>query len=123
MFINPAFADTGAVVTGTSGTGMVLQLVLILLVFYLFLIRPQQKKLKQHEQLLQSIKKGDKIVTGGGIIAKVTNASDPFELTAEIAPGVEVRLYRATVRDLVIEDKAPQKPANTNQKPSKKSKK
>ncbi|MBE6445078.1 MAG: preprotein translocase subunit YajC [Alphaproteobacteria bacterium] len=129
MFISPAFAaETAATASGTS---MVVQLILIMVVFYIFLIRPQQKKMKQHEQLLQSIKKGDKIITGGGIVAKVIDASDPFELLVEIASGVEVKVYRATVRDVVAEDVKPvktqlktakavaKKPANANKKTKK----
>ncbi len=132
MFISSAFAAAeGAAAQGTaSTTGMIIQLVLIMAVFYVFLIRPQQKKMKQHEQLLQSIKKGDKIITGGGVVAKVLDASDPYELTVEIADGVVVKVYRATVRDLLDNAphsdaktapaaKAPKKVANSNAKSKK----
>lgn len=133
MFISSAFAAAeGAAAQGTaSTTGMIIQLVLIMAVFYIFLIRPQQKKMKQHEQLLQAIKKGDKIITGGGVIAKVLDASDPYELTVEIADGVVVKVYRATVRDVVDDASAPaaakaapakkasKKPANSNAKSKK----
>ena len=133
MFINPAFAaaEEAAAQGAASGTGMIIQLVLIMVVFYIFLIRPQQKKMKQHEQLLQTIKKGDRIITGGGMAAKVLDASDPYELTVEIADGVVVKVYRATVRD-VLDDtakaaaakvsaavKAPKKTANSNKKTKK----
>ena len=130
MLISTAFATAeAAATTSASGTGMVLQLILIMAVFYIFLIRPQQKKMKQHEQLLQTIKKGDRIITGGGMIAKVLDASDPFELEVEISNGVVVKVYRATVRDLLrdeqTKEKAPKakaenkKPANTNKKSKK----
>lgn len=128
MFISSAFAAAEATVAqGASGTSMVIQLVLIMAVFYIFLIRPQQKKMKQHEQLLQSIKNGDKIITGGGIVAKVLDAKDPFELSVEIADGVKVKIYRATVRDVLTEDEnkskssvtPPKKTANTNKKSKK----
>ncbi|MBE6448789.1 MAG: preprotein translocase subunit YajC [Alphaproteobacteria bacterium] len=129
MFISSAFATAETAAAGTaSGTGMVVQLVLIMAVFYFFLIRPQQKKMKQHEQLLQTIKKGDRIITGGGMIAKVLDASDPFELEVEISSGVVVKVYRATVRDLIREEvpvKAPKekavakKAANANKKTKK----
>ncbi|MBE6452939.1 MAG: preprotein translocase subunit YajC [Alphaproteobacteria bacterium] len=128
MFINSAFAAANSAAQTTSGTSMIVQLVLIMAVFYLFLIRPQQKKMKQHEQMLQTIKKGDKIITGGGIVAKVTDASDPFELAVEIANGVEIKVYRATVRELLkdedvknnVSDKVKKtKPANANKKSKK----
>ncbi len=128
MFISSAFAAAEeAAAQGTaSTTGMIIQLVLIMVVFYIFLIRPQQKKMKQHEQLLQTIKNGDRIITGGGMIAKVLDASDPYELTVEIADGVVVKVYRATVRDLLDETaktspapKTNKKPANTNKKSKK----
>lgn len=129
MFINSAFAaaEEAATQGAASGTGMIIQLVLIMVVFYIFLIRPQQKKMKQHEQLLQTIKKGDRIITGGGVIAKVTDASDPYELTVEIADGVVVKVFRATVRDLVNDapkaaaaaPKAAKKVANSNKKAKK----
>lgn len=106
MFISSAFAaaEATAVQGAASGTNMIVQLVLIMAVFYIFLIRPQQKKLKQHEQLLQSIKNGDKIITGGGIVAKVIDAKDPFELSVEIAEGVKIKIYRSTVRDVLTDD-------------------
>ena len=128
MFISSAFAaaEEAAAQGTTSTTGMIIQLVLIMVVFYIFLIRPQQKKMKQHEQLLQTIKNGDRIITGGGMIAKVLDASDPYELTAEIADGVVVKVYRATVRDLLDETaktspapKTNKKPAHTNKKSKK----
>ena len=122
MFISSAFAAAEATAAqGTTSTvGMITQLVLIMVVFYIFLIRPQQKKMRQHEQLLQTIKKGDRIITGGGMIAKVLDASDPYELTVEISAGVVVKVYRATVRDLVDEViKSEPKSANNNKKSKK----
>ena len=122
MFISSAFAAAEATAAqGTTSTmGMITQLVLIMVVFYIFLIRPQQKKMRQHEQLLQTIKKGDKIITGGGMIAKVLDASDPYELTVEISAGVVVKVYRATVRDLVDEAIKPETKSANNNKESKK---
>ena len=132
FFISDAMAQTAGAEGGVMGfVGSLLPMILIFVVFWFFLIRPQQKKMKQHDQLLQSIKKGDKIITGGGIVAKVIDASDPFELLVEIANGVEVKVYRATVRDVVAEDAktvktqikttkaADKKPANANKKTKK----
>ena len=102
MFINEAFAQSaGATSAGGSTMGMILQLVLIFAIFYFLLIRPQQKKIKQHEALLAAIKKGDKILTGGGVYAKVLKADHPLNLTVELAPNMVVEINRATVRDVI----------------------
>lgn len=99
MFISDALAQGAAPVSaGASVAGTIIQLVAILLVFYLLLIRPQQKKMKQHEAELKAIKVGDEIVTGGGLYAKVTKV-DGDDVTAEISKGVEVKMYRYTIRE------------------------
>ena len=69
-------------------------------VFYFLLIRPQQKKQKEHKILLEAIKKGDEILTSGGIIAKVTKAEGE-KLNVDIAPNVNVVVYRSTVADVI----------------------
>lgn len=122
MFISEAFAQAETAAQTGSSTGMILQLVLIFAVFYVFLIRPQQKRIKQHEAMVSAVKKGDTVVTGGGIYAKVTDASDPIDLTVEIADGVSVKVNRGTIRDVILpEDKkaaaaAKAKAASTNKK-------
>lgn len=105
MFISEAFAQSaGGIPAQGSMTGTLIQLGLIFAIFYLLLIRPQQKKIKQHEAMLNTIKKGDQIVTGGGIYAKVTDASDAIDLTVEIAEGVKVKINRGTVRELLKDE-------------------
>lgn len=118
MLISPAFAQAAdAAASQGSIYGTLLQLGLIFVIFYLLLIRPQQKKIRQHEAMLGQIKKGDNIITGGGIYAKVLNADDPFDLTVEIADGIVVKVNRATVRDVVTaEDKAALEAAKTKAK-------
>jgi len=102
MFINEAWAQTAnTAASGSPMTGTILQLVLIFSIFYFLLIRPQQKKLKQHEAMLNAIKKGDKILTGGGVYAKVIKADHPLNLTVEMAPDIVVEINRATVRDII----------------------
>lgn len=106
MFISDAWAQAAAPVSaGASVIGTVIQLAGILLVFYLLLIRPQQKKMKEHEANLKAIKTGDEIVTGGGLYAKVTKI-DGDDITAEIAKGVEVKMYRFTIREALAKDDA-----------------
>lgn len=122
MFISPAFAQAAETATQQGSIyGTLLQLGLIFVIFYLLLIRPQQKKIKQHEALLYAIKKGDKVITGGGIYAKVLDATDQIDLTVEIADGIVVRVNRGTIRDVVVDDvksatKAENKPAVKSKK-------
>ncbi|MFN3461203.1 MAG: preprotein translocase subunit YajC [Oceanibaculum sp.] len=78
-----------------------LPLVLIFVVFYFLLIRPQQKKVKAHKEMLSNIRRGDRVVTNGGIIGTVTRVNDDNELTLEIAEGVRVRSVRAMVADVL----------------------
>lgn len=130
MFISEAFAQTaGGVPAQGSMTGTLIQLGLIFAIFYLLLIRPQQKKIKQHEAMLNTIKKGDQIVTGGGMYAKVIEASDPVDLTVEISDGIKVKVNRGTVRELLsdevilpkteVKKDAKKKVANSNKKDKK----
>ena len=71
MFINDALAQTAGVAATSSTMSMMVQLVLIFLVFYFILIRPQQKKIREHEVMLNAIKKSDQIITGGGVLGVV----------------------------------------------------
>lgn len=75
-------------------------LILIFVIFYFLLIRPQQKKAKEHKILLDSIKRGDKILTSGGMVGKVVKA-DTEELTVEISEKVNVKIFRSTVSDVI----------------------
>jgi len=125
MFINPAFAqDAGAALQQGSLSGTLIQLGLIFVIFYLLLIRPQQKKIKQHEAMVFALKKGDRVVTGGGVYAKVVDASDPIDLKVEIADGVVVTVNRGTIREVIADEAKPAaaKPAKAA-KSSKKTKK
>ena len=127
MFISDAFAQTaGTQVATGSMAGTIIQLALIFFIFYFLLIRPQQKKIKQHEMMVSALKKGDTIITGGGIYAKVVKADDPLDLTVEIAEGVQVVINRATVREVLTSEvlkaaleaksKMLEKAANSNKK-------
>lgn len=124
MFISEAFAQSaGAVPAQGSMTGTLIQLGLIFVIFYVLLIRPQQKKIKQHEAMLNSIKKGDEVITGGGVYAKVVDDSDAYDLVVEIAEGVKVKVNRATIRELLTEEVKLPKADNKNKKNTKNTKK
>ena len=96
MFVPPASAQAAAG-GGGSGFEAFLPLILIFGVFYVLLIRPQQKKMKEHKATLSAIRRGDKVVTGGGIVGTVTKVIDDLEITVEIADGVKVRVQRGLI--------------------------
>jgi len=93
--ITPAYAEA-APAAGGGGFASLIPLVLIMVIFYFLLIRPQQKKLKQHRNLVEQLKKGDKIITGGGLYAKVIDVKDDT-LKVEIADGVRIKIKRDTI--------------------------
>ena len=92
-----AYAAGGGVPGGASGLASFVPLILIFVVFYFLLIRPQQKKMKEHKVTLSAIRRGDKVVTGGGIVGTVTKVIDDLEITVEIADGVKVRVQRGLI--------------------------
>ncbi|MDB1135526.1 preprotein translocase subunit YajC [Candidatus Anaplasma sp. TIGMIC] len=98
-------AQTGnAAGIGASVAGFI-PLVLIFCVFYFLVIRPQQRKLKEHNKLLESLKKGDKVVAAGGIFGSVTKIdSSNGHLNIEIANGVEIKVLRSSVSEVLNKD-------------------
>ena len=76
-----------------------LPFILIFVIMYFLLIRPQQRKMKEHQAMINAVKKGDRVVTAGGLVAKITKigADDTDEIEAEIASGVKVTLLRSTL--------------------------
>ncbi|MSO77275.1 MAG: preprotein translocase subunit YajC [Alphaproteobacteria bacterium] len=100
MLISPAYAQSAG---GGSGLDMAafLPLILIFAVFYFLLIRPQQKKAKLHRELVGGLRRGDRVVTTGGLIGSVTKVVSDTELQVEIAEGVRVRLVRGHVAEVL----------------------
>ncbi|MBI1777521.1 MAG: preprotein translocase subunit YajC [Proteobacteria bacterium] len=100
MLISSAYAQTGG---GLGGLDFVqfLPIVLIFVVFYFLLIRPQQKKLKTHKDMLQALRRGDRVVTGGGIVGTITKIVGDNEVAVEIAEGVRVRVMRSTITEVL----------------------
>jgi preprotein translocase subunit YajC len=103
MFESPAFAQATNGGTAAGGTAaivnMVLPLVLIFVIFYVLLIRPQQKRMKQHQDMLGAVKPRDIAVTNGGLIGKVTKVDDS-EVELEIAQGVRVRVVKTMLSEI-----------------------
>jgi preprotein translocase subunit YajC len=80
----------------SSGIGQFIPLILIFVIFYFFLIRPQQKKVKEHKAMVESLKKGDKVVTSGGITGTISRVIDNEKVEVEIADNVTVEVVRGT---------------------------
>ncbi len=99
--IAPAYAQDAA--GGTASMIMqIAPLLLIFAVFYFLLIRPQQKKMKEHREMLGTLKRGDRVVTAGGIVATITKVKEGSdEIEAEIAPNVRVMVVRGTIGSVI----------------------
>ncbi len=97
MLISPAYAQAAA--PGGDFFVSLLPLVLIFAVFYFLLIRPQQRKMKDHRALIEGLKRGDQVLTSGGIFGKVTKVEDHV-LTVEIAKDVQVTVQRSSIADI-----------------------
>ena len=91
-----------------SWTGFI-PLILLLVVFYFLLIRPQQKRMKDHQAEIAAVKKGDRVVTGGGLIGKVTKVTDT-EVEVELGQGIKVTAVKSTLTQVI--DPTSAKPAN-----------
>ncbi len=102
MFVSPAYAQAAAASGGTFGAiEQFLPLVLIFVVFYFLLIRPQQKRMKSHKEMLNQLRRGDRVVTSGGIIGTVNKLVSDTEVVLEIAEGVRVRVIRSTLTEVM----------------------
>ncbi|MGA0923014.1 MAG: preprotein translocase subunit YajC [Rhodobacteraceae bacterium] len=81
--------------------GQFVPLILIFVIMYFLLIRPQQKKMKEHQALVAGLRRGDQVVTQGGLIGKVSKVKDDAEIEVEIAEGVKVRVVRQTITQVL----------------------
>jgi preprotein translocase subunit YajC len=105
MFVTPAFAQAaGAAAAPSMGAGDLLiqfaPIVLLVIIFWFLIFRPQQKRQKQHQAMLASISRGDTVVTSGGLVGKVTKAVAGEDLEVEIAQGTRVKVTRGGVTDV-----------------------
>ena len=103
MFISPAFAQ-GSLLGGAGGDGGVLMsllpFVLIFVIMYFLILRPQQKRVKSHQEMVKNIRRGDTVVTSGGMVGKVTKVVDNDVVEVEIADGVRIRQMRQMLTDV-----------------------
>ncbi|MCG8595483.1 MAG: preprotein translocase subunit YajC [Kiloniellales bacterium] len=109
MLISPAYAQGAAAAPDPFMTFV--PLILIGVVFYFLLIRPQQKRIKDHRAMVQALRRGDKVVTAGGVFGTVTKVVSDSELQVEIAENVRIRVVRSTISEVL--QKA--EPANRNE--------
>ena len=85
----------------SSGFAQFIPLILIFVIFYFFLIRPQQKKVKQHKAMVASLKRGDEVVTSGGVVGRVEKVYDDDKVDLSISEGVTVQVIRSTIQSLL----------------------
>ncbi|MFT4012978.1 MAG: preprotein translocase subunit YajC [Paracoccus sp. (in: a-proteobacteria)] len=100
MFATPAYAQAAAAPAGASTIASFAPLILIFVIMYFLMIRPQQKRVKEHRAMVEAVKKGDEVITQGGLIGKVTAVRET-ELEVEIAPGVKSRVVRTSITGVV----------------------
>ena len=84
-----------------SGFAQFIPLILIFVIFYFFLIRPQQKKIKEHKNMVATLKRGDEVITSGGIVGKIEKVYDDDKIDLSISDNVTVKVVRSTIQSLV----------------------
>ena len=97
---------------------MLVPMALIMVVFYFLLIRPQQKRLKQHQEMIGNVRRGDTIVTSGGLVGKVSRVTDDNEVLVDIAENVQVRVVKSAISDVRVKGEPVKSEASA--KPAKK---
>ena len=105
MFITPAFAQGGpfGLNLGGDSSSMIVQfmpLILIIVIMYFLILRPQQRRVKQHQEMVKALRRGDSVVTNGGLVGKVTKVVDDDQVEVEIADGVRVRQMRSMISEV-----------------------
>jgi preprotein translocase subunit YajC len=113
MFITPAYANTAA---GGGGEllSFVFPLVAIFAIMYFLVIRPQQKRAKDHAEMVNAVRRGDEVITAGGIMGKVTKVSDGDDVQVEIADGVRIKVIKSTLSNVRSKSQPAPDAANTN---------
>ncbi|WCL53118.1 preprotein translocase subunit YajC [Gimibacter soli] len=111
MFSTPAFADAAVAAQQPSIIESFLPLILIVVIFWFLVLRPQSKRMKEHREMVANVKRGDTVVTAGGLIGKVVRVKDDNELEVEISEGVKVRVVKSTLTEV----RAKGEPAKTEE--------
>jgi preprotein translocase subunit YajC len=100
MFISPAYAQAASPFGGDSMLVSLLPFILIFVIMYFLILRPQQKRQKQHAEMVKNVRRGDTVITSGGLVGKVTKVSDDDHIEVEVADGVRVRQMRSMIADV-----------------------
>jgi preprotein translocase subunit YajC len=103
MLITPAFAQSAPFGLGGDSAGMItslMPLILIIVIMYFLVLRPQQQRVKRHQEMVKALRRGDTVVTNGGLVGKVTKVVDDDQVEVEIADGVRVRQMRSMISDV-----------------------
>lgn len=100
MFATPAYAQAAGAGAGSAFASFI-PLILIFAIMYFLLIRPQQKKLKEHKAMIEALRRGDQVVTQGGIVGKVTKVQEDGMVEVEIAENVKVKVLKATIAQVM----------------------
>lgn len=100
MFVSPAYAQAAGAPGGAAAFAQFVPLLLVFVIMYFLILRPQQKRMKEHRNMVGALKRGDQVITQGGLIGKVTDVKDE-EVTVEIAQGVKVRVVRSTIAQVL----------------------
>ncbi len=101
MFVSPAFAQAAGTPTGSLLNSMLVPMVLVFGIMWFFMIRPQQKKLKEEAAMRNALRRGDQVITQGGIVGKISKVKDEGEVEVEIADGVKVRIVRSAIAQVL----------------------
>jgi preprotein translocase subunit YajC len=99
MFATPAYAQAAGGAGG--GASLLIPMLLVFGIMYFLMIRPQQKKIKEHQAMVAALRRGDQVVTQGGLIGKVTKVQEENELEVELADGVKVRVVQSTIAQVL----------------------
>src|SRR2546429_2328644 len=99
MFVTPAFAQGGPL-GGDNMLVSLLPFVLIFVIMYFLILRPQQKRVKMHQEMVKNLRRGDTVVTSGGLIGKVTKVVDDEQIEVEIGEGVKIRQARQMIAEV-----------------------
>jgi preprotein translocase subunit YajC len=97
MFISPAFAQTTSITDALGAGSPIWMMVVLVVLMYFLMLRPQQKRMKEHQEMVKNLRRGDTVVTSGGLVGKVTKVVDDDQIEVEISDGVRVRQVRSMV--------------------------
>ena len=100
MFISPAYAQSPFGGGSTDMITSLLPFVLIFVIMYFLILRPQQKRVKQHAEMVKNVRKGDTVITSGGLVGRVTKVVDDDQIEVEVADGVRIRQMRQMISDV-----------------------